>query len=243
MRRTIPPASCTALRALRLWGRGLLGLGLLAAPLLLALPGQASPTKARSWFAEKYAAGDVPVRVEYLWSKGPLFRSEAIIAGHPIVTIVRGDQYIIIDRLTRKGVSIQRSARAIAEQKGSERPFGNELTSLLAAGGEFVGTQDFAGKRCDLYRLTNGEGRREVCATQDEAKLPVLLRVWMRKSKRQVEGRYVNWVNTLDIPDSYFEPDPRIPLRPISYQQYLEHAHLDLELPAPPLYRDLLHGH
>lgn len=213
-----------------------IGLGLLL--LLLAQLAGAQMT----WYAEKYASGDVPVRVEQLWSKGHLFRSEAVIAGHPIVTIVRQDQYIILDRLSRKGVSIQRSPAAMAKQEQTLRPFGNELKSILRAGAEFIRTEDFGGRKCDLYRLTNDQGRREVCVTTDDAKLPVLLRIWMRRSGREIEGRYINWTNMLPIDDSYFEPDPRIPLTKLSYEEYVARAHKDLELPAPPLYRDLLHG-
>ncbi|MAE93354.1 MAG: hypothetical protein CL910_01705 [Deltaproteobacteria bacterium] len=208
----------------------------------LLLLSQAVLADETTWYAEKYASGDVPVRVEHLWSKGQLFRSEAVIAGHPIVTIVRADQYIIIDRLSRTGVSIQRSATAIAEQKTHPRPFGNELASIQRAGAEFVRTEEFGGRKCDLYRLTNDQGRREVCATTDDAKLPVLLKIWMRRSNRVVEGRYLNWTNMLPIEDSYFEPDPRIPLTTISYDEYIKRARKDLPLPAPPLYRELLHG-
>lgn len=194
------------------------------------------------WYAEKYAAGDVPISVEQLWSRGPLFRSETVIAGHPIVTIIRGDRYIIIDRLEQTGVSIERNPKALKDSEAGKRPFGTELDGLLAAGGEFVHEQDFAGNKCDLYRLTSQEGRREVCTTQDDEKLPVLTRVWMRSSQRRAENRYVNWTQQVQVPETFFDPDPRIPLRQVSYQEYVDRAPKDLKLPAPPLYRNLLHG-
>ncbi|MBW2240430.1 MAG: hypothetical protein JRH01_00455 [Deltaproteobacteria bacterium] len=194
------------------------------------------------WYAEKYAAGDVPISVEQLWSRGPLFRSETVIAGHPIVTLVRGDRYIIIDRLTQEGVSIERHPKALKESEAGKRPFGVELDALLAAGGEFVREQDFAGNKCDLYRLTSQEGRREVCATQDDEKLPVLTRVWMRSTQRRAETRFVNWTRQVQVPEVFFDPDPRIVLRQISYQEYIDRVTKDLKLPAPPLYRNLLHG-
>ncbi len=194
------------------------------------------------WYVEKFAAGDVPISVEQLWSRGPLFRSETVIAGHPIVTLIRGDRYIIIDRVTREGVSIERSPAAVKESAEGGRPFGRELVLLLAAGGEFVRERDFAGNQCDLYRLTSREGRREVCVTQDDEKLPVLTRVWIRSTQRRAENRFMNWTQQVEVPESFFEPDPRISLRQISYQEYLDRASKDLKLPAPPLYRDLLHG-
>lgn len=194
------------------------------------------------WYAEKYAAGDVPISVEQLWSRGPLFRSETVIAGHPIVTLIRGDRYIIIDRLARDGVSIERSPQALKESAEGGRPFGKEFKALMAAGGEFVREEDFSGSKCDLYRLTSQEGRREVCVTQDDEKLPVLTRVWIRRTQRRAEGRFVNWSRQVQVSESFFEPDPRIPLRQISYQEYIDRVSKDLKLPAPPLYRDLLHG-
>lgn len=205
-------------------------------------PKAAFSEEPETWYVEKYAAGDVPVRVEQLWSRGPLFRAESVVAGHPIVTIVRGDQYIIIDRIRRQGVTIERAPEAIAESEKHNRPFGNELQGLLAAGGEFVKVEDFGGLKCDLHRLTNTSGRREVCASQDAEKLPILLRVWMRKSNRRVEGRYVNWNKALGTPAYFFEPDPRILLKPITYQEYVKNSGAGLDLPAPPQYRDLLHG-
>ena len=215
------------------------------APVALALLLVAAGASAQgddTWYAEKYAAGDAPVRVEHLWSRGSAFRSDAVIAGHTITTIVRGDQYIIIDQLLGTGVSIGRAPSAAADQAAFTRPFGNELEALVQAGGEFIKVEDFGGNRCDLYRLTNAQGRREVCATKSDPKLPVLLRVWLRQSQRNIEARYLNWRNGIEIPEAFFVPDPRIQLTPISYEQYVERAAKDLELPAPPLYRELLHG-
>lgn len=223
-------------------GRKRGGLAALVGLILLGLQPAAGASAQTTWYAEKYAAGDVPVRVEYLWARGPLFRSETVIAGQPITTIVRGDRYIILDELSRKGVSIQRAAEALADEKKLPRPFGNELLELQRAGGEFVKTETFGGNECDLYRLTNDEGRREVCVTRDDARLPVLLRVWQRRSQRRMESRYTVWNDRLPVPESFFEPDPRIPLTQVGYQEYVDRASKDLELPAPPLYRDLLHG-
>lgn len=216
--------------------------GFVAAVVVACLGLAASATAQTTWYVEKYATGDAPVRVEHLWARGPMFRSEAVIAGHPITTIVKGDRYIIIDELNRTGVAIQRAPEAIRDEKTVPRPFGNELMGLQQAGGEFVGVETFGTNECDMYRLTNQEGRREVCATRDDAKLPILLRAWMRRSQRQIEARYVNWTDRLQIPETYFEPDPRIPLTQIPYQEYVDRVAKDLELPAPPLYRDLLHG-
>lgn len=220
----------------RLRRGSLLVVGLLLAAVAISAEGQTT------WYAEKYAAGDAPVRVEHLWSRGSLFRSDAVVAGHTITTIIKGDQYIIIDQLLGTGVSITRAPEAAADQAAYPRPFGNELESLIEAGGEFIKVEDFGGNQCDLYRLTDSQGRREVCATKDEPKLPVLLRVWLRQSQRRIEARYLNWSYSMAIPEAFFDPDPRIALTKISYEEYVDRAAKDLVLPAPPLYRELLHG-
>ena len=41
-------------------------------------------------------------------------RAETVIAGHRVVTIVRGETYYAYDRTLRKGVAIRRSGRAVA---------------------------------------------------------------------------------------------------------------------------------
>jgi hypothetical protein len=211
------------------------------------LLGLAAPTLGQAaeppvWYAERISTGDAPVRIQHFWSKGPRLRSETVFLGHPIVTIVSGERYIVIDRLTRSGVAIQRSPRAIQEDAKRGRPFGNELQGLLGAGGEKVRTEEMAGRACDLYRVTDGEGRREVCVTQDEERLPLFGRVWLRESGQSAESRYLEWSRDLEIHDAFFEPGPGVTLEHVGYDEYVRRAPTERIGPAPPLHADLLHG-
>ena len=80
--------------------RRMLGAALLGLALAFVLGPAADAGAQEIWYAEKFRAGDVPVSVEQLWSRGSLFRSETVINGHPIVNLVSGTRYVIIDRLT-----------------------------------------------------------------------------------------------------------------------------------------------
>lgn len=212
----------------------------LAAP---APPARAQEGRGESWYAERISTGDAPVRVEHFWSKGPWLRSETVFAGHPILTLVKGTRYVILDRLTGEGVSIERSPKAVAEDEDRDRPFGNELHVLLESGGEKVGSQEIPGGRCDLYRLTNESGRKEVCVSADERQLPLLLRVWLRGSGQSMESRYLEWSREIEIPDAFFEPPPGATLERVSYQEYVERAPTERIGPAPPFHAELLHGY
>jgi hypothetical protein len=209
--------------------------------LAAVLPGYAQE-QAATWYAERITSGDTPVHVEHLWSRGPKLRAETVIGGRPIVTIVNGERYIMIDRVANTGVSIQRSPKAMAADAKRDRPFGNEWKVLEAAGGELVSTERIAGRTCDLYRLTNADGRREICVSQDEARLPLLLKVWSRASSREARTNYLDWTSHLAINDTFFEPDPSTSLEQLSYEDYVRRASDEQIGPAPPFFRELLHG-
>jgi hypothetical protein len=210
--------------------------------LLLASAPVSAQEAPSTWYAHRITSGDTPLIVEYLWSKGPKQRAEIVVGGHPIVTIVNGERYIIIDRLANTGVSIQRSRAAIREDRTRSRPFGNEGGELQAAGAEKVATDNIAGRKCDRYRLTNREGRREVCLTRDEKLLPLQLKVWQRSTGKEAVTRYLDWTSDLPLPDEFFEPDPAVTLEQLSYDDYVRRASDERIGPAPPFFRDLLHG-
>lgn len=197
-----------------------------------------------TWYAERVSSGDAPVRVEHFWSKGDWLRAEGVFAGHPIVTLVKGDRYVILDRLTGEGISIGRSDRAIAEDAQRERPFGNELHVLLASGGEKVRDQELpSGGSCELFRLTDEKGRREVCVSPEGERLPILLEVWIRASGRSMQTRYVEWARGIAIPDGFFDPPPDAKLEHVSYTEYVKRSSEEQLGPAPPLHGALLHGY
>ena len=194
------------------------------------------------WYTERISSGDAPVRVEHLWSRGDRMRAETVFLGHPIVTIINGDRYIMFDRLAGTGVSIERSSRAIQDDASRARPFGNEFAILLEAGGEKVRTEEMGGRVCDVYRLTSSRGRREVCVTPDEDRLPLFRRVWLRGSSQTGETRYLEWSRNIEIPDAFFQPGSQVKLEYVSYDDYVKRASKERIGPAPPMHRELLHG-
>lgn len=186
--------------------------------------------------------GPFPMRVEHIWSRGSDLRLEGVYAGHPILTLVKGDQYMTIDLLTRTGISIQRSAQAIAQDKGRRRPFGNVLQKILDAGGENVGSKAIPGGHCEMYRVTDDKGRREVCVSEDEAKLPIVVRIFDRASGNSIEIHYVGWMRGLPIGDAFFSPPPDVQLQHLTYAEYEKRASKQVVGPAPPVMGELLHG-
>lgn len=218
----------------------------IVAGLAAALAAPAPPLRAeerKSWYAERISTGDAPVRVEHYWSKGPWLRSETVFLGHPILTLVKGERYVIIDRLTGEGVSIQRSPKAIAEDAERERPFGNELRVLLESGGEKVGSEEIPGGSCDLYRLTDEAGRKEVCVTQNEEQIPLMLRVWLRRSGQRMQSRYLEWSREIEVPDAFFDAPANAQLERLDYQEYVRRSPNEQLGPAPPFHAELLHGY
>jgi hypothetical protein len=213
-------------------------------PLLVAasdVPEVPAPVE-QTWFVQRVTTGDAPLRVEYFWSKGSRFRSETVVAGRPILTLVSGEFYYVIDTLAAMGVAIRRSSAALAADAERGRPFGREGEQMLAEGAEKIGTDDETGRPCVLYRITDQRGRREICLTPDELLLPIHSQQYARSSHRRVEARYLDWAQGFQASDSFFAPDPRFELERIEYDAYLERSRRTQLGPAPVLYRDLLHG-
>ncbi len=52
----------------------------------------------------------------------------------------------------------------------------------------------------------------------------------------------MNWSRALEIRDSFFEPDPRVELVQLSYEEYLKRADKEPVTPFPPFFHHLLHG-
>jgi hypothetical protein len=195
-----------------------------------------------TWFVQRVTTGDAPLRVDNFWSKGSRLRAHSVVAGRPILTLVNGELYTVIDELSATGVSIRRSPAAIRADATRGRPFGREGDRVIAAGGEKVGRETIMGRDCDVYRVTDPRGRREVCVLQDAARLPLRAEEFDRASRATVQVRFVDWSRGFPVPDGFFEPDPRVALERLEYADYLERAPRGPVGPAPVLYRDLLHG-
>jgi hypothetical protein len=219
-------------------------------PLLLAAahasaqpaPPAPAPAGAETWYTERLITGAGTPGVEHLWSKGPWLRSELVVAGQPIVQIVRGERYVIVNGLTRSGVSIRRNPVAIQKDASRRRPIGDDGEIILAGGGEPAGSSQIAGQACTLMRLTDGDGRRETCVSTSEAHVPLRTTYWHRASNRTTEINYLTWASQVPLPDDFFAPEPGVQLQELSYEQYLEASQKGPVGPAPPTFSHLLHG-
>jgi hypothetical protein len=217
--------------------------GALAA--LLATLAGAPPARAQEasgWWTQRLTYGAGPMLVENLWSRGSHMRHEFVFEGHTIVTIVDERRYVMLDEVTRTGVSIARSPASIAQDAKRKRPFGNEADDLIAQGGEKVGTEVRAGQEVDQFRLTKSGGdQREVWASADELRLPAEWRSFDRASGQEVKVVYLRWVQGA-FPDALFLPDPAVKLEPLTYEEYVARSQKAVVGPAPPLFDYLLHG-
>ena len=126
---------------------------LLGIPFLLIAG--ASGGAENTWYVQRIKSGDTPIHVENFWSKGARMRAETVVAGRPILTLVNGEHYYVIDRLTGTGVAIRRSPRAIQADATRSRPFATETDQLLRDGAEKVASESLHGRPCDVYRLTD----------------------------------------------------------------------------------------
>jgi hypothetical protein len=196
-----------------------------------------------TWYAQRITRGDQGVLVTDLWSKGRRLRSETVFSGIPILTIVSGDWYYVIDVAQQRGVAIRRSQAALLKDRteASQRPFGNAGAELRAAGAEVIRQTTVAGRSCKVWQLSNDSGRRQVWITDDDASLPLREDTLDRSGAHAVTD-YVDWLRDLPLPDSFFEPEPNVQLERIEYDEYLKRAEKGPVGPAPVLFGDLLHG-
>ena len=49
----------------------------------------------------------------HFWSRGAAMRAETVVAGHRIVTIVKGEYYYAYDAIAKNGVQIRRTPAAV----------------------------------------------------------------------------------------------------------------------------------
>jgi hypothetical protein len=201
-----------------------------------------APAGLETWYTERIVTGGATPAVEHLWSKGPWLRSELVVAGQPIVQIVKGERYLIVNRLLKKGVSIQRSPKAIEKDGSRRRPIGDDGEIILAGGGERYGNAEVGGQTCEIYRLTDGDGRRETCVSTTAAHLPLRTTFWHRASNRTTEITYLTWASKVPLGDEFFAPEAATEIEELSYEQYLAAAKQGLVGPAPPTFSHLLHG-
>jgi hypothetical protein len=203
----------------------------------------AAAAAAASWYAatvvEDAQGGFLMV---HFWSKGQRLRSEAVLAGRRIVTIVDPVNYTIIDAVGHNGISIERSAAARELDGTRGRPFANEVEKLLAQGGELIGTEEAQGKSVDVYRVTDASGRRTIWVSTTNPPVPLRVQTYDRETGTTGKIDYVNWLHNPWLGDEFFTPDPRLKLQHFGYDEYRKRIRRGPVGPAPVLYRHLLHG-
>ena len=196
---------------------------------------------ADTWYAETVQHGDGGLRVMNIWSRGRKLRAETIVGGTVLLTLVNGETYYNIIPSAGTGVAIQRSPKAIADDQKGGRPFGRDVEKILARGAEKAGSERLMGREVTIYRLNAGNTREEVWATEDGEKLPIKL-VYTDREKGQTAETMLNWSRGMPLADAFFEPDPRIVLEKMSYEEFLARVKDGKVASFPPLFADLLGG-
>jgi hypothetical protein len=85
-------------------------------------------------------------------------------------------------------------------------------------------------------------GRHEVWVTADDSALPIRIDSTDRESGVHIVTDYVDWLSAVELPAAFFDPDPRIQLERLEYDEYVQRATQGPVGPAPVLFGDLLHG-
>lgn len=209
------------------------------APGASAAPASGSP---ETWHATAFVSGIGSYRIIHYWSKGASMRAETLIGGHPIATLVHGDRYVVIDRLTGHALDVERSPRALAEDKGRKRPFAFEQREIAEAGGEKVEETKLSGVDVEVWRLTDDAGRRTAWVSKGEPSVPLRVETFVRGGAQTVKIDYSSWGFNLEMPDAFFELPDGLEVERLSYDDYTKKSAEGPVGPAPILYPDMLHG-
>ena len=225
-------------------GSAAMGVAVLCAAAASAEDPAAAPAPgASTWFSQALSHSDAGLNVSYFWSKGAKLRAETVIAGRRVTTLVTGNTYYAYDAVSQNGVAITRSPKAIAMDSRGERPFGREFQNLVSQGAERIRDEVVMGRDCEVFRLTDQLGRRELWVTKDKLRLPVRVIVYRRDTQKTTTTDFVNWLTGLAIADTFFEPESSIAFQRLDFQSYLERSSTGEPIgPVPVLYTDLLVG-
>jgi hypothetical protein len=197
-----------------------------------------------TWYTQALAYSEAGINVTHFWSRGRSLRAETVIAGHRVVTIVSADTYYAYDLLSRRGIAVKRTAKAMQQDAARARPFGNELDALLRHGGESIGTDEVGGRPVEVFQATDGRGRRQVWVTTDSLRLPIRLKIWRRSTGQTLHTDFLSWTRGLPIDAGFFEPEPDVAFERMSFEEYVAQQADRVPLgPVPVLYTDLLHGY
>lgn len=199
--------------------------------------------KAAGLYATSMQRGDYETIISHNWARGGLFRSETIVTGHQIVTIVNRDQYYTYDGLTGEGYQIHRSQAARQADSERERPFANELAGILKAGGELIREETFNGIDVQIFQVTNQKGRSTLTVTADVLQIPVRLEMFERRTGKTSRVDWISWSPGLVIEDSFFEVPEQIRLRKFSsYEDFVAKSREEPVPPVQPVFLNLLYA-
>jgi hypothetical protein len=99
------------------------------------------------------------------------------------------------------------------------------------------------GRDCEVFRLTDQYGRRELWVTKDKLRLPVRVIVYRRDTQKTTTTDFVNWLTGLSIADGFFQPESSIALERLDFDTYARRSATGEPIgPVPILYTDLLVG-
>jgi hypothetical protein len=203
---------------------------------------QKSSSLRATWYVLALGQLQGRLAVAHYWSSDEKFRALTLINGKPLLTIVNGPYYYTIDLAERAGVRVTRNPSAVASDGRYSRPFAQEWEEMVAAGGEKVRDETVAGRLTEVWRLTNNSGRRTVWVAKQKPMVPMRVETYDRKTAKEDIVDYVNWQLGLSISDEFFAPPPDVELEIFEYNEYVSTARQRPVGPAPPLYRQLLHG-
>lgn len=195
-----------------------------------------------TWHATAFVRGSMGIRVIDYWSKGSDMVARTLIAGHPITTIISGGRYIVYDGLTRKGLALERSPRARAEDRRRPRPFAFEFEEIVRDGGERVEQVALGRSRGEVWQIRDARGRRKVWVTTSPPRVPLRLETFDRATSETVELDYQNWIFDMELSRDFFSAPRGVELERLDYTDFLERAARGPVGQVPILYPDLLHG-
>ena len=213
-----------------------------SSPAALAADAAKPAVVPKTWHATVFFSSGPSYRLIHYWSDGSMMRAETLIGGHPITTIVRGDRYVAIDRLSGKALEIERAPAAVEQDQGRIRPFGSELEELKQAGGERIEDSTMSGQPVEVWRLTDDSGRRTVWVSKKEPHVPLRAETFVRGSSQTLIFDYSNWAFDLEIPASFFAIASDVTVERYGYAEFEKKSLKESLGPAPILYPDLLHG-
>ena len=217
------------------WSAVIRGVAVVLAAMLAAAPVHAEGEKdsaPETWYARMLARNESQLTVTYFWSRGAKMRAETVVAGQLIVTIVNGDTYYTYSPSGGGGLAVERAPEAIAADATSGRPFGQEVELLLDQGAEKVGEETFRGRMCDVYRVTDNDGKRQIWATQGEPRVTSRIEIFRRAAGTTQYLDYDQWLRGVPIAEGFFEPHAGLDLKRYSLSEYLVEATRDGTLGA-----------